>query len=80
MSSAHVRLCDLATPLGVWREHAVINDEVDVGARNQCGELFEELKRLKGDVARSIAPWRLELHEHASIGCKGQAVFGNRRP
>ena len=57
---------DLATPLDVRREHAVIDDEVDVGARNECGELFEELQRLKSNVARPIAPWRLELHEHAS--------------
>ena len=58
---------DLPSPLGVRREHAVIDDEVDVGARNQRGELFEELQRLKGDVARPIPPWRFEPHEHASI-------------
>ena len=63
---------DLATPLGVWREHAVIDDEVDVGTQNECGELFEELQRLKGDVARAVAPWCFEPHEHTSIGCNGQ--------
>jgi hypothetical protein len=62
---------DLATPLGVRREHAVIDDEVDVGARNERGELFEELQRLKDNVTRAIAPCRLEPHEHASVGRKG---------
>ena len=71
---------DLATPLGIGREHAVINDEVDVGARDECGEFFEELQRLKSNVARPIPPWRLEPHEHVSIGPKGQTVFGDRRP
>ena len=32
---------DLATPLRVRCEHAVIDDEVHVGARTQGGELFE---------------------------------------
>jgi hypothetical protein len=58
----------------------VIDDEVDVGARNERGELFEELQRLKGDVASPIAPWHFEPHEHASIAPKRQAVLRDGRP
>ncbi len=79
-AGATPKVHDLATPFGVRREHAVIDDEVDVGARNQCGELFEEVQRLKGDVARPIAPWGFEPHEHASIGPNGQAIRRDRRP
>jgi len=71
---------DLATPLGIGSEDAVIDDEVYVGAWNQRGELFEQLQRLKGDMARPVAPRRLEPHEHVSIGPKGQTVFGKRPP
>ncbi len=58
---------DLRPPLGIRREHAVIHDEVHVGARNESRELFEKLLRLQGNVTRPVAPRRLETDEHPSI-------------
>ena len=60
----------LASPPGVRCEHAVIDDEVHVGARNQSRELFEKLLRAEGDVTRPVAPGRLEAEEDASVGRK----------
>ena len=36
----------------------MINDEVHVGARNQRGELVEQLLRSEGDVIGAVAPRR----------------------
>ena len=61
---------DVAAPLGVRCEDAVIDDEVHVGARNQRRELLEQLLRLKGDVTCPVVPRRLEAEQDASIGCE----------
>ena len=41
---------DLAPPFGVRRELAVIDDQANLGARNQSRELFEQLLRFEDDV------------------------------
>jgi hypothetical protein len=58
----------------------VIDDEVGVGARNQGGELFEQLLGLEGNVVGAITPRRLETDKHPTVRSERQAIFGDGRP
>jgi BMFP domain-containing protein YqiC len=45
---------DPGTPAGMRREDAVVQDEVYASARDQDGELFEELQGLEEQVAGAV--------------------------
>jgi len=49
------------------REDAVVEHEVDARARDQGGELFEELQGLEDQVAGAVGPWGLEREPDAAV-------------
>ena len=44
-------------------EDSMVQHEIDAGARDQGGELFEEFQGLEEQVAGAIVPFALELEQ-----------------
>jgi hypothetical protein len=69
---------DLSAPACMQREDAVVDEQVDLGAGCQRGQLRQELVRLEHEMRRPIAPGPLQLDRHAPIGPEPQPVLGQR--
>ena len=54
-------------------------EQVDRGAGDEGGELFQEFDGLEEEVRCSIAPHCLELDEDAPVGAEAEAVLCERR-
>ena len=65
-------------PARAGGEDAVVEEQVDPGAGDEGGELFEEFDGLEEEVRGAIAPHGLEVHEHAAVGAQAQPVLGER--
>jgi hypothetical protein len=59
----------------MWREHAVVEEQVDLGPGRQCGQLREELEGLEDEVRGPIAPGPLQLDRHPPIRLEPQPIL-----
>jgi hypothetical protein len=69
---------DLRAPARPRGEDAVIQEQLDRGARDEGRQLFEEFDGLEEEVRCSIAPHCFEFDEDAPVGAEAEAVLCER--
>lgn len=62
------------------RQHAVIQQQIHVGARDQHRQPSEKRGGGKRQVGRTVGPWSAQLHEHVARGLHLEPLAGHRRP
>ena len=69
---------DVLAPARMRREHAVVDQQVDLGPGRQRGQLRQELEGLEHEVRRPIAPGPLQLDRHPPIRPEPQTGLDQR--
>jgi hypothetical protein len=61
------------------RQNAVIDEYVDARSWRQRGQPLEHGEGFEAQMGRPVAPWRLEHHEHRTVGPQREAVLRDGR-
>mgnify|MGYP001608848590 CR=1 FL=1 len=69
----------MRAPARMRREDPVVEHEIDARARDQGGELFQELQGLEEQVAGAVGPRGLERQADAAVPGEPEAVLGYGR-
>ncbi len=71
---------DARAPAGMGGEDPVVQQKIDARARDQGGELLEELQGLEEQVAGAVGPGGLQRQPDAAVAGEPESVLGHRGP